>query len=146
MKMPTSPVGSRTITRPARWTEGFTLVEVVVVLVVMVISVAVVAPALIPRPPTTEDGIAEPLRTARRLALSRGETMYLDLTATGDWTIQGASSASEGTLAPFADCLVVVLIPLVDHEIPVAHHHHPVDVAVGPFADFAIQRNKGRSI
>jgi prepilin-type N-terminal cleavage/methylation domain-containing protein len=78
---------------------GFTLVEIIVVLVVMVIAVGVVAPAFLPPEPADATALAEPLRVARRLALTRGETVYLDLRPTGDWAVQGASSLAEGALA-----------------------------------------------
>jgi len=78
---------------------GFTLVEIIVVLVVMVIAVGVVAPAFLPPEPADTTALAEPLRVARRLALTRGETVYLDLTPSGDWSVQGGSSLSEGALA-----------------------------------------------
>jgi prepilin-type N-terminal cleavage/methylation domain-containing protein len=79
--------------------SGFTLIEIIVVLVVMLIAVGVVAPAFLPPEPADTDALAEPLRVARRLALTRGETVYLDLRPTGDWSVQGASSLSEGALA-----------------------------------------------
>jgi prepilin-type N-terminal cleavage/methylation domain-containing protein len=79
--------------------SGFTLVEIIVVLVVMVIAVGVVAPAFLPPEPADAAALAEPLRVARRLALTRGETVYLDLRPTGDWAVLGASSLSEGALA-----------------------------------------------
>lgn len=78
---------------------GFTLIEIIVVLVVMVIAVGVVAPAFLPPEPADTTALAEPLRVARRLALTRGETVYLDLTPTGDWSAHGASSLGEGALA-----------------------------------------------
>ena len=79
--------------------EGFTLVEILVVLIVMMIAVGVVAPAFLSPEPADTGAIEEPLRVARRLALTRGETVYLDLTPAGDWTVRGASSLGEGTLA-----------------------------------------------
>lgn len=78
---------------------GFTLVEILVVLVVMVIAVGVVGPAFLPPVPADTGALEESLRVARRLALTRGETVYLDITPTGDWTAQGASSLAEGALA-----------------------------------------------
>ena len=79
--------------------DGFTLVEMLVVLILMGIAVAVVAPALLPPGPPDTVSLEEPLRVARRLALTRGETVYLDLVATGEWTVVGGSSLDEGVLA-----------------------------------------------
>ena len=91
-------VGGATIARCVKQ-AGFTLVEIIVVLVVMLIAVGVVAPAFLPPEPADAGALVEPLRVARRLALTRGETVYLDLTPAGDWTVQGASSLGEGVLA-----------------------------------------------
>jgi hypothetical protein len=79
--------------------DGFTLIEVIVVLMVMMIAVSVVAPAFLPPKPHDSNALDEPLRITRRLALTRGESVYLDFTATGEWTVRGASSLAEGPLA-----------------------------------------------
>jgi prepilin-type N-terminal cleavage/methylation domain-containing protein len=79
--------------------RGVTLVELLVVIVVMTIAVGVVAPAFLPPKASDEPPLAEALRTARRLALTRGETVFLDVSATGDWSVRGASSLGEGPLA-----------------------------------------------
>jgi prepilin-type N-terminal cleavage/methylation domain-containing protein len=78
---------------------GVTLIELLVVIVVMTIAVGVVAPAFLPPKASEAPPLAEALRTARRVALTRGETVYLDVSVTGDWTVQGASSLGEGPLA-----------------------------------------------
>jgi prepilin-type N-terminal cleavage/methylation domain-containing protein len=83
-----------------RWGEqGVTLIELLVVIIVMTVAVGIVAPAFLPPKASEEPVLAEALRTARRLALTRGETVYLDVSPTGDWTAHGASSPGEGSLA-----------------------------------------------
>jgi len=79
--------------------RGVTLIELIVVIVVMTIAVGVVAPAFLPPRESEESPLAEALRTARRLALTRGETVYLGVSPTGDWVARGASSLGEGALA-----------------------------------------------
>ncbi len=79
--------------------RGVTLIELIVVIVVMTIAVGVVAPAFLPPRESEEPPLAEAVRTARRLALTRGETVYLDVSPTGDWAARGASSLGEGPLA-----------------------------------------------
>ncbi|MBE0590810.1 MAG: hypothetical protein IH616_00245 [Gemmatimonadales bacterium] len=69
------------------------------VLIVMMIAVGIVAPAFLPPVPDDTAPFSEPLRVARRLALTRGETIYLDLDAYGDWTLRGASSPADDVLA-----------------------------------------------
>jgi len=78
---------------------GFTLVEILVVLILMGVAAGLVAPAFRTPRADTADALDGPLRVARRLALSRGEAVYLELTSRGDWTVQGASSLVEGPLA-----------------------------------------------
>jgi len=78
---------------------GFTLVEILVVLILMGIAAGLVAPAFRTPRADSADALDEPLRIARRLALSRGETVYLDLASSGEWAVHGASSLVEGPLA-----------------------------------------------
>lgn len=79
--------------------RGVTLIELLVVIVVMTIAVGVVAPAFLPPRVSEEAPLAEAVRTVRRLALTRAETVYLDVSPTGDWVARGASSLGEGPLA-----------------------------------------------
>ncbi len=78
--------------------SGFTLVEVVVVLILMGLVAALVAPALMP-PRHDESPLAGLVESARAAAARRGETVYLTITPTGEWRMEGGANPLEGTLA-----------------------------------------------
>lgn len=79
--------------------SGFTLIEVLVVLILLAVAAGLVAPALRPPPRPDESGFAALVRRARLTAARRGETIYLGLSQTGAWRIDGAASLTEGALA-----------------------------------------------
>jgi prepilin-type N-terminal cleavage/methylation domain-containing protein len=87
---------------------GFTLLEVIVVITVLVLTGVLVAPALLP--PRQDDQDAELVRlvrTARMAAARRGETLVLQLSLAGEWTMEGERAtdprdAVAGTLAGYS--------------------------------------------
>lgn len=79
--------------------SGFTLLEVLVVLILLGVAAGLVAPALRPPPRPDESGVAVLVRRARQTAARRAETIYLGLSPTGAWRIDGAASLAEGALA-----------------------------------------------
>lgn len=86
--------------QPLDGTRGFTLVEVLVVLLVMVIAASVVAPAFLPSRPNDESSeLARLVRAARGAAASRGEMVFLRLSSSGAWRMEGATSAAAGDVA-----------------------------------------------
>jgi len=87
------------VTKLAGQRSGFTLVEVLVVLILLGVVAGLVAPALRPPPRPDESGVAALVRRARQTAARRGETIYLGLSPTGAWRIDGAASLAEGALA-----------------------------------------------
>ncbi|HEY0808863.1 MAG TPA: type II secretion system protein, partial [Longimicrobiales bacterium] len=69
--------------------DGFTLIELIVVLILLAVSAGVVMPIL--RPPVRED-TREPefaglLRVARQAAAERGQLLQLSVSANGDWLV-----------------------------------------------------------
>ncbi len=79
--------------------KGFTLLEILVVLILLGLTVGLVAPSFrLPEPPA-EAALAPLIRTARESALRRGETVELQLEPSGQWRIDGRSSARDGPLA-----------------------------------------------
>lgn len=88
--------------RPAGLGEqrsGLTLLEIVVVLIVLTLAAAVAVPALLPRRERSLTGLASLLQPAREAAASRGETIHLRITTSGDWQMTGAASSDDGPLA-----------------------------------------------
>ncbi|MEJ2205757.1 MAG: prepilin-type N-terminal cleavage/methylation domain-containing protein [Gemmatimonadota bacterium] len=82
-----------------RAASGFTLLEIVVVLIVMGLAAALVVPAL--RPPQPNEPSASlqgVIRWVQDLAVRRGETVLLDVSAQGAWTAHGAASLEVGPL------------------------------------------------
>src|SRR6266540_1141331 len=73
--------------------SGFTLVEVVVVLILMGLVAALVPPR------HDESPLAGLVESARAAAARRGETVYLTITPTGEWRMEGGANPLEGTLA-----------------------------------------------
>ena len=82
-----------------RTRAAFTLIELVVVLVLISGALALVAPALIPRPAPEQPAIASLVQTARSAAIRRGETIILRIAPSGAWRIDGVSSPSAEPLA-----------------------------------------------
>ncbi len=78
---------------------GFTLVEVIVVLVLLGLAAALAAPAFLSREPAAESQLAAVVRGSRELAERRGEVVHLRVRSSGEWRVEGAASASAGTLA-----------------------------------------------
>ncbi len=78
---------------------GFTLVEIMVVLLMLGLAAALVAPAIILREGGEESPLSAIIEGARELSVRRGEIIYLDVTTTGEWQVEGAASLSEGALA-----------------------------------------------
>jgi prepilin-type N-terminal cleavage/methylation domain-containing protein len=93
-------VASNEIVQPASATRrGFTLLEIVVVVILMGIAAGLVIPALLP--PRRPDGspLSDLVRSARQTAARRGETLYVTISASGQWRFDGAASVTEGPLA-----------------------------------------------
>jgi len=100
--------------RGSRRTRGYTLIEVLVVLVLMGVAAALVVPAF--RAPPRDGGqLTNVLLRARALAARRGEVMYLRVSASGNWILDGGATPLErdlahGTLEPFARVPTTVII------------------------------------
>jgi prepilin-type N-terminal cleavage/methylation domain-containing protein len=77
---------------------GFTLIEMLVVMVLLAMAAALAAPAIRSVLPA-RTGLTSLLPAARDAAASRGETIYLRISETGEWRMEGASSTQAG---PFA--------------------------------------------
>lgn len=76
--------------------SGFTLLELIVVLIVMGVAVGLVAPALVSPRDADIPQLIQLIRSARETAARRGETMFLGLSSSGEWRIDGANSAIDG--------------------------------------------------
>jgi prepilin-type N-terminal cleavage/methylation domain-containing protein len=83
---------------PACPRRGFTLVEVIVVLLLLGLAAAFAAPVFL-APDRNESGLVTVVRGARQLAERRGENLHLDMGPDGRWSVTGAASLEEGTLA-----------------------------------------------
>ena len=78
--------------------NGYTLIEVIVVLVLMAVAVALVAPALVT--PHHEDGvITELIARARAVAIRRAEAVELRIEQSGAWRLDGMASIEAGPVA-----------------------------------------------
>jgi len=76
---------------------GFTLVEMLVVIVLMMVAAGIVAPAFVPRQPeTSEADLARLVRSARAAAAAREETLFVRLSTSGAWRIEGAGADGGG--------------------------------------------------
>jgi len=71
---------------------------VVVVLILLGLGAALVAPALV-APSGPSATLQRILIQSQELAMRRAETVVLEVTAAGEWTVFGASSEEEGALA-----------------------------------------------
>jgi prepilin-type N-terminal cleavage/methylation domain-containing protein len=81
-----------------RRSNGFTLIEMLVVLVLLGMAAAVAAPAIrsvLPARPA----LSSLVPAARDAAARRGETVYLRIAESGDWRMEGAASSDAGPLA-----------------------------------------------
>ncbi len=85
--------------RPRLADQGFTLLEVIVVLVVIGLLVGLVAPSLVVPTPTEESQMAGVLRGARDLSARRGELLQLRMSPTGVWRLETVTGLSEEALA-----------------------------------------------
>lgn len=108
--------GSHDQRRP-RNRRGFTLVEVLVVLLVMVIAAGLVAPAFFParRDDESSDELARLVRAARSAAARRGEMLFVRLSPSGAWQMEGAASfaagdVAEGTLTEYAGPAATIIV------------------------------------
>ncbi|HEX7942394.1 MAG TPA: type II secretion system protein [Gemmatimonadaceae bacterium] len=78
--------------------RGFTLIEVLVVLALMGLAAGLVAPALL-HARRQRPTLGSLIPTAREEAARRGEMVYLRVTGSGQWRMEGAASSAAG---PFA--------------------------------------------
>ncbi len=81
-----------------RRSDGFTLIEMLVVLVLLGMAAAVAAPAIrsvLPRHPA----LSSLVPAARDAAARRAETVYLRVAESGEWRMEGAASSGAGPLA-----------------------------------------------
>ncbi len=92
---------------------AFTLIELLVVLVLLGLAAALAAPALRPREPAGA-GLETLVSTARETAVRRGETLSLQVAASGEWRLDGETPAQakplgSGRLAPFTGLPLTLL-------------------------------------
>lgn len=69
--------------------DGFTLIEVVVVLIILGLVLTLVAPTIGTGKPLAENALAALVRTARATAIQRGEVVELDIDPSGEWRLSG---------------------------------------------------------
>ena len=74
--------------------QGFTLIELIVVLLLMGLAFALVAPSLTRRPVPDIGATQRVLDAARSTAVRRGETMLLDVRADGRWAVTGGADTA----------------------------------------------------
>lgn len=79
--------------------DGFTLVEVIVVLILLAVSAALVAPAILFPEREATSVLVRLVDGARQMAARRGETLYLQVAADGKWRVFGAASLTEGVIS-----------------------------------------------
>ena len=84
--------------RHDRRPEGFTLLELVVVLVLLALAAGLAAPALRRAGAPRESGLEALLLGAREAAARRGETVRLTVSDSGAWSLEGAGSAADGPI------------------------------------------------
>jgi prepilin-type N-terminal cleavage/methylation domain-containing protein len=84
--------------RLKRTSGGFTLLELVVVLVVLALAAALAVPALSRMPGHRESELKSLVLGSREAAARRGETVYLSISASGSWKMEGAGSATGGPI------------------------------------------------
>ncbi len=94
--------------------DGFTLIELIVVLAILSLAAAVTLPALL-RPRTGTTAVQTVIESARDAAASRGETVYLRIDPSGTWHMEGGGSPLEsdgatGRIAPIATAPLTLLV------------------------------------
>jgi len=77
----------------ARCRDGFTLIELVVVLILLSLVLTLAAPMIGTGKPSARDGVAAVVRTARIISMRRGEVMELEIDRSGAWRLLGLGSA-----------------------------------------------------
>jgi type II secretory pathway pseudopilin PulG len=99
-----------------------TLLEVMLVVVVMGIVAAITVPSLV-TPVQAADPIGQVVRSARALAIARGEVLRLSITPSGSWSLDAATGtvdsgrgvagagAVELSITPTGRCVPVVVLP-----------------------------------
>ncbi len=74
--------------------NGYTLIEVIVVLVIMGLAAALVAPALLRSPMyDRQRQLTDLVQSARSAAADKGEIVYVRIEPTGDWHMEGTEGA-----------------------------------------------------
>jgi prepilin-type N-terminal cleavage/methylation domain-containing protein len=94
--------------------RGFTLLEMLIVVVLLGMAAALAAPAILHSRPE-RPALTRLLPSARDTAARRGETIYLRISRSGDWWMEGASSAAGGAIAaghvsPFPGLPLTIMI------------------------------------
>jgi prepilin-type N-terminal cleavage/methylation domain-containing protein len=95
--------------------DGFTLVEMIVVLVLLALAAALAAPTLGRNAGPRESGLPALLTGSREAAARRGETVYLRIAASGAWRMEGGGAAEAdpiqgGELEPFDGLPLAVIV------------------------------------
>ena len=94
--------------------QGFTLIELIVVLAILSLAAAVTLPALL-RPRSGTTPVQTVIESARDAAARRGETVYLRIDPSGTWRMEGGGSPLEsdgaaGRIAPIATAPLTILV------------------------------------
>lgn len=98
-------------------TNGYTVIEVIVVLVLMALAAALAAPAFV-TPRDREAAITKVIGQARALAIRRAEAVELRIEPSGAWRVDGVASqqtgpVATGTISPApAAALTLIFSPL----------------------------------
>ncbi len=74
-------------TRPATWRQGFTLLEVLVVLILLGIGFALAVPAFITPRAGSNNEVQRVIDGARRVAVRRAEALTVWFDASGNWVV-----------------------------------------------------------
>ena len=81
-----------------RRADGYTLLEIAVVLVLIGMAAALAAPVLLRANPG-RSGFEELIATGREAAVRRGEVLYLRVSASGQWSLEAPSASTPDSLA-----------------------------------------------
>jgi prepilin-type N-terminal cleavage/methylation domain-containing protein len=84
--------------RSVRSPRAFSLLELIVVMVVLSLGAALAVAALGRRTAPRESELASLILLSREAAARRGETIHLEIAASGAWTIQGSASRADGPI------------------------------------------------